>query len=390
MINTSGGSEGYVKLTEVEINRQRQREIEAEIERIRQKCDIQYRVDVKNLVVKGHNSKFDDIKIELDDDEERIRGDYSPMNVVKTIMIDQVGVNRKHGKAAGVGADDSDESHHHDYEYVIGSQSNIRKYDSYWLIKIQAMVRGFLARLWNSKNRIIYNKMLTRDGALFKFLLRQNSLVDYTLSATYMRDRRLNAIVDLKEIPFKKHEASDRFEECLIFGFDGTEVTELALTSCAAASENPFVERLTTETDGETHLFITDYKQGTKQGTKKVYDWKVRNTYDCSLYEVITETGIHFRINVEHRYKKDYLELRKLPCDIFYMAYFVDKYLQVNLDGNSELDYISISVLKASSRFLREMEDLEVKFFGCARSDATISKRSLDFSRKSPVDTKRL
>lgn len=36
------------------------------------------------------------------------------------------------------------------------------------------------------------------------------------------------------------------------------------------------------------------------------------------------------------------------------------------------------------------MEDLEIKYFGISRSMASLSNRSLDFSRKSPLDTKSL
>ena len=38
--------------------------IDAEIERIRKRCDIQYRVNVENVEVKGHKLPFDDYEHE--------------------------------------------------------------------------------------------------------------------------------------------------------------------------------------------------------------------------------------------------------------------------------------------------------------------------------------
>lgn len=74
--------------------------------------------------------------------------------------------------------------------------------------------------------------------------------------------------------------------------------------------------------------------------------------YQCTLSEVVTEESTtYFRIYVYHNSKKDYLDLHKQPTDIFYMAYFLDNNLCVNLHENGQLDYISISVLRASTHF---------------------------------------
>lgn len=75
---------------------------------------------------------------------------------------------------------------------------------------------------------------------------------------------------------------------------------------------------------------------------------------------------------------------------MFYFAYFLDQNLNVNLDEAGNLNYISISVVKASRTFMKEMEDLEVRYFGRVHSQAEISDRTIDFSNKAPLDIKQL
>lgn len=62
-------------------------------------------------MIKGHNSKFDDLGADVSEDERVKEADAVD---IRKITIDRVGVNRKQASA-----DDSEESLH-DYEFVIG------------------------------------------------------------------------------------------------------------------------------------------------------------------------------------------------------------------------------------------------------------------------------
>lgn len=97
-------------------------------------------------------------------------------------MIDRVDVDQKRSQKQGYTSEDSE----HDYEFVIGNGSarTIRKVDLDKIVKVQALVRGFISRMWDNMSRIIYNKILTIDGVMFKFVLRKHvSPKQYSLSA---------------------------------------------------------------------------------------------------------------------------------------------------------------------------------------------------------------
>lgn len=79
--------------------------------------------------------------------------------------------------------------------------------------------------MWFNKRKIIVNRLLKRDGELFKFLLIKRGTKEYTLSAVNMRKRYIAAYTKFKTIPFQDDQGESHFESSLLFGFDGQEIT---------------------------------------------------------------------------------------------------------------------------------------------------------------------
>ena len=96
--------------------------IDAEIERIRKRCDIQYTVNVENVVVKGHKRKIDDYEYEDQVDaelEKHVKLDSDDEH--REINIQRIGIRRRAADQAGQDEeyDEADDSQH-DYEIVLG------------------------------------------------------------------------------------------------------------------------------------------------------------------------------------------------------------------------------------------------------------------------------
>ena len=97
-------------------------QIDAEIERIRKKCDLKYHVNVDQVLVKGHKRKFDDYQAEDDLDEElRRHVKCDSEDESREIVISQVAITRG---AHGVGAEETDSccDSQHNYEFYVGGK----------------------------------------------------------------------------------------------------------------------------------------------------------------------------------------------------------------------------------------------------------------------------
>lgn len=74
--------------------------IDAEIERIRKRCDIQYRVNVDKVCVEGHVQRYDDYeKEDAIDDEMRQHTKIDSDDESREIAISSVNVRRNGGVA---------------------------------------------------------------------------------------------------------------------------------------------------------------------------------------------------------------------------------------------------------------------------------------------------
>ncbi len=116
-------------------------QIDAEIERIRKKCDIKYTVDVDQISIRGHRRKFDDYTAEDVIDEEmnkHVKCDED--DDARRIVINEIAVKRNmDGVGMGMDSDSCCDSQH-DYEFVIGKgqpQTTVVRRLSLWqIIKI--------------------------------------------------------------------------------------------------------------------------------------------------------------------------------------------------------------------------------------------------------------
>ena len=129
----------------------REREIAAEIERVRKNCELKYRVEVNNVVVKGHRRKFDDDEADdvIDAELNRHIGvDPEDETKLRKIKIDTIGISRHVGESKGYGGEDQSDYSQHDYEFVMGNSKpvSIQKINMHNIIKVQTLIRGFLAR----------------------------------------------------------------------------------------------------------------------------------------------------------------------------------------------------------------------------------------------------
>ena len=112
-----------------------------------------------------------------------------------------------------------------------------------------------MARTRAKKNqKVIVNKIIKRDENLVRFMLVKNEDCSYALSAHVQMGNKLKKIVPITSLPFEEDEASDLFEEHLLFNMNDEYITQLELFGFKRL--NPFEEA-----PAEDHLFILDYKK---------------------------------------------------------------------------------------------------------------------------------
>jgi len=172
-----------------------------------------------------------------------------------------------------------------------------------------------------------------------------------------------------------------------VFSYQPERITKLDLIG-TKKKENPFLDSQPLDSS-ETHLFITDYKPIDTPGDTLIKTWKLRDTHPCQFFQVNEGGEKYFKVEVEHRFKKDYLKLHKLPVDMFYMAEYLNEAVQVGLNELNNLDYIFITAFGRSKDFMKKMEIKELRFFGCVRSEVS-NDRTIDYTRKTPIDNKKL
>lgn len=158
--------------------------VEAEVERIRRQVDANSRVRIERLVVKGHSSKYEDeTQAAATDDEINL----TPTKSVDSDLIGgEVGlsiskafVKSTKDKGAMRFEEDGDSSgyeSHHDYQFLIeekfGLAPKSTEIDLSKVIRIQALIRGFLARLkFLSAGTILYSNFEKREGKTVRFKL---------------------------------------------------------------------------------------------------------------------------------------------------------------------------------------------------------------------------
>ena len=245
------------------------------------------------------------------------------------------------------------------------------------IIKVQAMVRGYLYRrnMTNGGPEILYNKSLKWDGQFIRFVLIKRKERDYKLMAVL---RKQSTTVEKTSIPFRDEDASDMFKKCLLFEYDyNNNVTQLDLVSPVEGydfeeeSVNPFVD---VGTPPDEHLFITesDYS-GNKNhiGDTLIKGFTIKdemNVYPAQFFEVNESNGAHYyKVCVSHNTKTDYLKLHKLPQEMFHMAYYLSETVKVERNQNNIMKYINLKVPKDKYEFRNRMSALE-KYYGFTRT----------------------
>ena len=132
-----------------------------------------------------------------------------------------------------------------------------------------------------------------------------------------IRNLHVSQSKNLVKLPFHDNEASELFEEHLVFKYEHEKITELDLKGTLKKA-NPFIEVVGT-------LFITDFKPTDKKGEFLIIRWKLRETYPCEFFQVNEGGEKYFKVVVEHMGKNDYIKLNKLPVEMFYMAEYLDE-----------------------------------------------------------------
>ena len=128
----------------------------------------------------------------------------------------------------------------------------IKKTKMAQVIKLQALVRGFLIRMrLRAKSKIIYNRILRMEDNFVRFTLLRDPSMLYKLSADVTLKRYLNTSTYISVLPFEEEDAAEEFEPCLRFSMNENEITELDLVG---QQTNPFLADA-----GDQHLFITDF-----------------------------------------------------------------------------------------------------------------------------------
>ena len=127
-------------------------------------------------------------------------------------------------------------------------------------------------------------------------------------------------------------------------------------------SANPFL-------DLDKHLFITNFDETKpRSGAVLIKQWRLRDQYPCSFFQISEKGETFYKVEVTHRARKDYLKLPTLPVEMFYMAYHLNQTLEVLLTQENTIQYLFMRALASKRQFIKQMEDLELKYFGVIRS----------------------
>ena len=85
-------------------------------------------------------------------------------------------------------------------------------------------------------------------------MLVKNDDANYTLSANVQMGNKMKKTVPISYLPFEEEEASEEFEEHLLFNMNDERITQLELFGFKKL--NPF-----DDVPAEDHMFILDYKK---------------------------------------------------------------------------------------------------------------------------------
>ena len=302
-----------------------------------------------------------DMRQELLDDKQETKN-------YKILHVDEVAIRRvkkdNQEEMAPYDEFDSDDLSQHEFQYAIGktTELDIVKMNLNLLIKLQSLVRGFLARKNKSKPVCLYNRILNRNSFLVRFLLIKLNENQYKLSAIL---RKQSKVTMLNRIPFSEAQVLTDpkiFKEYLIFAMQDGFITELDLS----AGSNPFIEDVDYE-----HLFITDFVPSKGEGEQFIIQWQIKdskNTYPVSLSYCVDQNNSYYKFSINHMGQMNYLKLHKLPEDIFYMAYYFNETVRVQLDDDNKMLYPYQVKMTNRYDFLARMRELEKATFGYIRT----------------------
>ena len=106
-----------------------------------------------------------------------------------------------------------------------------------------------------ANQKVLVNKIIKKNENLIRFMLVKNADYSYSLSANVQMGNKLKKTVPITSLPFEDEEASEKFEEHLLFNMNDERITQLELFGFKKI--NPFEDA----PPAEDHLFILDYKK---------------------------------------------------------------------------------------------------------------------------------
>jgi len=350
--------------------------MEKEIERIRQTISGTH-IEVNKVEILGHKPRFlsnergvdSDKQSDSDDDRDMIKL-LDRETVLQPIKIDKVVVSRKVGEYHEDGSDSE-----HSYKFVFKKAKPIDVIDLNKIRRVQALIRGWLARKRTREDReVLFMGVIEKTAELFRVKLIKFDFLNYELSVTSLKTKDTFKR-SLDRMPFEEEQTGFMLRLCLVIEHSEGVISD-ARFEPYDFPEEPEMEEIVEEQpvlseeynfDPE-HLFIVDYRQVTSPGTHLIYEFKLRKQFPCKLSQVNEKQKSFYKVEVNVGGDEDWLKFNKLPVkDMLHMAYYLDDCvtIQYDPDNTSKMSYVSASPFSMTeTAFERKMATYFKHYFG--------------------------
>ena len=103
---------------------------------------------------------------------------------------------------------------------------------------------------------------------------------------------------------------------------------------------------------------ILGWTTPTSKGEHLVKEFKLNGGQRCKFICVVNDLRTFYKVFVEHGGKSDYIQLSKLPLNIKYMVFYLQRSIKIQYDKNNSLEFISMQNVD-TQKFKQEMQNFD-------------------------------